>query len=104
MRSENIFDKIGGALGFQDIDFESHPTFSSMFVLKGDNEPAIRDFFTPEILEFFETKKGISVEANLGGSLMFYRPNTRRKPAELRDLLEQAYQIFGMMIDQKVKK
>jgi hypothetical protein len=28
LRPEKLFDKIGGVLGFQDIDFESHPRFS----------------------------------------------------------------------------
>jgi len=98
MRPEGMFDKIGSALGFQDIDFETHPNFSRMFVLKSSNEPAIRAYFTPAILEFFETKKGISVEA-ASGSLFFYRPGRRIKPDEVKDYLAQAYEVYGMMVD-----
>jgi hypothetical protein len=98
MRPEGFFDKIGGALGFQDIDFESHPVFSNNFVLQSSNEPAIRRYFTPELLEFFESKPGISVEAQLG-KMFFYRSGRRIKPHEIKDNLAQAYEVFGVMVD-----
>ena len=63
MRPEGMFDKIGSALGFQDIDFESHELFSRSFVLQGSNEEAIRQYFDQSVLDFFAAKPGISVEA-----------------------------------------
>ncbi len=99
MRPEGMFDKIGGALGFQDIDFDSHPTFSDMFVLKSSNEQAVREYFKPTLLEFFETKKGISVEAR-PGMMFFHRSARRVKPEELKNLLSDAYEVFGHMVDQ----
>jgi len=100
MRAESMFDKIGSALGYQDIDFESHPEFSRMFVLKGENEPQIREFFSPEVLEFFETQNGTSVEAR-PGAIILYRPGKRVKPDQIKDLLSQAYGVFGVMVDKK---
>ena len=101
MRAEGFFDKIGGMLGFQDIDFEEHPKFSQMYVLKGDNETEIREFFNAEIIQFFEAQPAISVESNLGGSLIFYQPGRRRNPEELKDLLTSAYEIYGAMVDRQ---
>lgn len=98
MRPESMFHKIGGVFGMQDIDFESHPEFSKMFLLKGD-ETQVHKFFTPAVLSFFETQKGVSVEAR-PGALIFYRARSRVKPAKMKDLLAQAYQIFGFMVDQ----
>lgn len=98
MRPEGFFDKIGGAMGFQDIDFDSHPNFSKLFVLQGSSEENVRAYFTPKLLEFFETKQGITVEANTG-VMFFYRPNKRVKPDEIKDLLGQAYEVFGVMTD-----
>ena len=98
LRPEGMFDKLGSALGFQDIDIETHPDFSRMFVLQSSNEDAIRKFFTPKLLEFFESKPGISVEAR-PGAMFFYRPRKRVKPEELKDQLAQAYEIFGYMVD-----
>ena len=94
-----MLDKIGGAIGLQDIDFDTHPNFSKMFVLKSDNEPAIREYFKPPLLEFFEAKKGISVEAGYG-ALFFYRPSKKIKPEEIKDYLSQAYEVYGAMVDQ----
>jgi hypothetical protein len=99
MRPEGFFDKIGSALGFQDIDFESHPAFSKSFVLQSSNEPAIRQYFTPSLLEFFESKPGISVEAQFG-KMFFYRSGRCIKPAQAKDHLAQAYEVFGVMVDQ----
>ena len=70
-----------------------------MFVLKSRDETAIREYFKPPLLEFFETKKGISVEA-AHGALFFYRPSRKIKPEEIKDYLAQAYEVFGAMVDQ----
>ena len=71
-----------------------------MFVLKSSNEEAVRDYFKPKLLEFFETKQGISVEAQ-PGIMFFYRAGRRVKPEELKDLLSDAYEVFGYMVDQE---
>lgn len=102
MRPEGMFDKIGSAIGFQDIDFDSHPEFSKMFVLKGE-EAQVRSFFVPSVLEFFEQHKGISVEAR-PGALIFYRSGKRVKPEQLKDLLSDAYQVFGAIADAEPKE
>jgi hypothetical protein len=99
IRPEGLLDKIGGAMGFQNIDFETHPKFSGLFVLQGSSEEEIRKYFTPNLIEFFEQKPGISVQAN-SGTMFFFRPGKRIKPAELKDLLAQAYEVFGVMVDQ----
>ncbi len=98
MRPENFLDKIGGALGFQDVDFESHPTFSKQFVLQGSDENALRQFMQPKLLEFFETRPGISVETQ-PAMMFFYRTGKRVKPEEIKDLLANAYEVFGYMVD-----
>lgn len=98
MRPEGMFDKIGSALGFQDIDFESHPEFSRLFVLQSSNEEAIRNYFQAPLLEFFEKKPGISVEAQ-SGAMFFYRPRKKIHAREIKDHLSQAYEIFGAMVD-----
>lgn len=98
MRPENFFDRIGSALGFQDIDFETHPVFSESFVLKSPEEVATRNFFNANLLEHFEQKKGVSVEADIG-AMIFYRPGKRAAPEEVKDLFEEAYVVFGAMVD-----
>ena len=98
MRPEGFFDKIGSVMGFQDLNFDSHPEFSKLFVLKGPDENAIRSFFTPTVLEFFENHPKDSLEAR-DDMMFFYRNRTRREPEELKDLLSQAYEAFGVLTE-----
>ncbi len=97
LRPENILDRIGGLLGFQDIDFESHPKFSKLFVLKGPDAEAVRQFFKPALIEYFESVPGIVVEAN-PGTMLIHRSKLK-KPQELKSLFAEAYEVYGRMID-----
>lgn len=91
---ENFFHKLGSMFGYQDIDFDTHPVFSSRYLLRGDNERSIRAAFTPEVLEHFEQIKGVRVEGNTS-QLIYYRPGKRLKPDAVRDFLEQALRTLA---------
>jgi hypothetical protein len=97
MRPENFFDKVGGMLGFEDIDFAHHPQFSERFVLQGPEPEAIRGVFSKPVLDFFSERPDVFVEA-IPGSLMIYRKGLR-KPEEIRSVLAEAYQAFGLFVD-----
>ncbi len=99
MRQQNGFlDRIGKFFGGQDIDFESHPKFSEMFVLKGPEEKIIRSFFTPELLTFFESKVGHCVEG-AAGQIILYKNGQRTSPEDVKDLLASAYEVYGHIVD-----
>ena len=98
MRPESIFHRLGEVFGLQDIDFESHPEFSKMFLLKSDHEDQVREYFDDSILNFFETQKGLSVEAN-PGRIIFYQSGRSKKVAQIRDFFETAYQAYGVLVD-----
>jgi hypothetical protein len=82
-----MFDRIGQVFGYQDIDLPMHPEFSSRFILRGVDEPAIRDAFTPAVARFFEANPGISVEAKLDRFIV-YRPGKRLKPDQWKGWLD----------------
>jgi hypothetical protein len=98
IRPESFLDRIGSALGFQDIDFDDHPEFSSKFVLQGSNEQQLRQYFNCETLDFFTARPNICVEAQ-SGTLFYYRVNKRINPNQVKVNLGEAYEIFGMMVD-----
>ncbi len=102
LRPENFFDKVGSLLGFKDIDFEDHPVFSAMFVVKGPDQVAIKAFFDPSLLDFFAQRPNIMVEGN-SGRLVYYRPGIR-KPDEIQNLLGEAYKVFGAIVDRHTTK
>ena len=93
MRPEMFLDKLGPVMGLQDLDFETHPEFSKLFVLEGSDEASIRDFFTPAVLEFFERHPNNSLEA-CDDTLFFYRDQIVREAEELKDLLALAYETY----------
>ena len=93
LRPENLFHKIGGVLGYQDIDFKSHPEFSKAFLLRGNDEPKIRDIFKNEVLNFFESLEEISVEGG-DNQLILYRHQVRITPEELEQFMDEGFQVF----------
>lgn len=92
-RPEGLLDRMGAAVGFQDIDFDHHPEFSNAFVLKGENEVAIRSFFEPAILDLFATKKDAYVEA--GRDLITLRKHGRQKPEQIAEFMSEAYEFLN---------
>lgn len=98
LRPENFFDFFGSALGFQDIDFDRHPHFSKMYVLKGPDEQAIRDFFNDEVLDFFTHLNGISFEGEVGRFIYFVRG--RKKTEQLQELMNDGYSIYTTLAKQ----
>ena len=98
LRPENLFDKIGGVFGFQDIDFESRPRFSSSYLLRGNSEYRIRTLFTDTVLAFFENEPGFSVEG-YGQQIIFYRASKRVKPEDIRSFFEEAFRAYTLFKD-----
>ena len=96
MRPETFWQRIGmSLLGGQDIDFDSHPDFSKKFLLRGDDEDAIRATFTPEILEHFEILPGISVEGD-GNLLIYYRNGTIIATDKVRGFMEEGFDTLTL--------
>jgi hypothetical protein len=95
MRPEHLFHKIGGLLGYEDLDFESHPIFSRKYLLRGSDPDRIRVLFRDEILTYFEDQKGVSVEGN-GNQIIYYRASKRVAPDEVRGLMEEGFAVFKL--------
>ena len=59
-----IFDRVMAFTGYKDINFEMYPNFSKKFLLIGSNESEIRNFFTKDVIRFFENNQMYHVESN----------------------------------------
>jgi hypothetical protein len=95
LRPEHFFDRIGAALGFNDIDFPENPDFSKRYLLKGKEEIQVRAAFTNDVLTYFETKKTINVEA-ANSHLIVYRHNQQLEPGPYMDLLREGTEILEL--------
>ena len=97
LRPENVFHKIGSAFGDKDIDFETHPIFSKSYLLRGDNEAAIRGLFNNELLNFIQSQQKISIEGS-GNQIIFYRHRNRIKPEEVESFMEEGFQVLDQFL------
>ncbi len=96
LQPENLLHKIGGLLGYQDIDFEENPGFSGRYLLRGPQEDAIRRLFTSEVLDFFDQRPGWCVEAG-GDWIVVFRRGRRVGPQDLGEFLKQAFEVCTMV-------
>ena len=95
VRPETIFHKIGSVFGYADIDLEEYPEFSSRYVLRGEDEAAIRGLFTWQVVEFFERHGKICVEGG-GQRIVVYRAGKRVPAAQIGDFLQEAAQACSV--------
>lgn len=96
LRPEQVWHKLGSRLGYQDIDFDRHPEFSKRYLLRGEDEPAVRKLFSDRTIMFFEGESGICVEGG-GGTLIVYRSRKRVKPEEIRAFLETGARVASLL-------
>ncbi len=95
LRPEGVFHRVGSAFGYQDIDFETHAQFSRTYLLRGDTEEGVRGLFSDELLEFFETHPGLSVEGG-GNQLVFYRRKKRIEPDGTQEFMEEGTEVLTL--------
>ncbi len=88
LRPEHALHKVGEMFGYQDIDFESSPVFSSKYLLRGQDETAIRSAFTSEARAFLEQQPGWTVEVQ-AGNVGIYRAGKRCRPEETGTFIEE---------------
>jgi len=70
---DKIFEKVKSLSGSsRDINFSNHSIFSGKFYLTGEDEQAIRSFFTDELILFLQENEIHHIESN-GEALMIFK-------------------------------
>jgi hypothetical protein len=92
LRPENVLLKIFTAFGYQDIDFGQRPEFSRQYILRGQDEAAIRRTFNDGLLHFYETYPGTCTDGG-GNQLFVYRGGYRFQPQQI-----QSYVGLGLSV------
>jgi hypothetical protein len=95
LKPENILHKIGSVLGYQDIDFDTHPTFSSKYCLRGTLEDEVRTAFAPHVLDFFAHNHHLTLEG-AHGEMLFYKAARRSKPEDLRSFIDDGLRVYAL--------
>lgn len=68
---EGFLQKVYGLAGFKDIHIDNHKDFSKRFYLLGDDESSVKQFFTDDLVQFFESNSYYHIESNGKGLLIF---------------------------------
>ncbi|MEA3514881.1 MAG: hypothetical protein U9R34_05360 [Nanoarchaeota archaeon] len=98
---KNIFHKIGSKFGYKYIDFDQHPVFSNNYLLRGEDEQAIRKVFNSNILIYLEEKlTKATIEAE-GSKLIYYIPRKIIKPDQFLTFLDDAEKRVRMFYSGK---
>src|SRR5687768_731089 len=97
LRPENFLHRIAGAFGYKDIDLDSRPEFSRMFLLRGDHEAQVRAVFTDPVAEFLEAHGGTCV-AGEGHEVLFWRPGRVVKPEDLETFIADGFELARRFI------
>lgn len=88
--AENILHKVGGLLGYHDIDFDSSPEFSRKYLLRSkEAEERVRDLFTPSVRAYFEQRAPVTVEG-IDDGVVIYRSGRSVKPEDVLTFVEDA--------------
>ncbi len=94
IRRENaIFDFLGKLFGGQDINFHEDPTFSKMFVLQGEPEPAVRQLFESRIRRLFLQFGGQNMQVEARGDTILFNPGELIEPATAPSLIMKAINV-----------
>ena len=100
---EEWHHKLRSKLGYQDIDFESHPTaveFSKKYLLRGKDEQKIRALFTDEVLAFFAGQDKLCVEG-FSSHLCFYRAFKLIEPEDIPAFMKEGFEVFRLFTQEQ---
>ena len=92
-----IFDKVMSFKSYKNIDFETYPDFSKKFLLHGNDESEIREFFTEEIIRFFENNPLFNIESNGEALFIFNKIKLARTDETIAfiDFGKELTELFG---------
>lgn len=94
LRPEHFFHRVAAAFGYNDIDLEHRPGFSYAFLLRGEDEVAVRSAFADDVVDFFDRREG-SCAAGAGRELLFWRPGRLLPAAEREALIADGRELAG---------
>ena len=95
---ETLLAKMGKMFGRADINFPDSPEFSRKYILRGDDETAIRGLFTPALRQALEGQDRLTIEG-AGPLLFIFRKGRRLKPDQLPARIEQDKRIAALFFE-----
>lgn len=98
VRPENIFDKLAGAVGFNDIDFES-VEFSRRFYVKSLDRKFAYDIIHARTMEFLLHRVARGFAFELAGPALLLYNGARWRPEQVPDALDWLVEFVELIPD-----
>ena len=100
LRPQGFWDKIAGAFGQQDIEFEANPDFSAAYLIQGQDEDQVRAIFPEPVIAYCTRHPGLCVEGK-GEQLIYYRKAQQVEPAEIQDFFQEGLDVLDLWIQKE---
>jgi hypothetical protein len=100
LEPEGLWSSFSELVHGKDIDFSEFPTFSEKYYLRGEDEGAIREFFSESLIKFLEKNEEIHLECHKN-KLLFYAKRDLLETTEIKTLVSYAERLLKV-IGQKV--
>jgi len=98
---EGLLQLIYSLAGFKAISIENHPDFNRRFNLSGENENAIRELFTDEMVLFLESHPYYHIESN-GSSLLILKNERLLSVQETKRMIYFGQQLHDLVQHKKI--
>ncbi len=89
---EGFLEKFYAITGWNDINIDGHTDFSNRFFLLGENEYAIKSFFSNELIHFLESNPYYHIESK-GDQLLIFNKERPATIKEIKALLDYARRL-----------
>ena len=94
----SFFDSLTDYFSHKDIRFESHPDFSSFYLLTSEFEDETRKLFTPNVLDFLEKNKDYKMEVN-DQFILIFKEQKLLTILEIEELLTFSRELLPMFVE-----
>ena len=95
---ESFLDKLDHSIGigWQDIDFDKYPEFSSRFLVSSPDEGHFRKFFNVKAIPFFLSHPALTVETKLN-EFLFHLPVDRISAEDVEEYITDAIELYNLL-------
>jgi hypothetical protein len=95
---ETVFSKIRGLFEDADVNFLDSPGFSDKYILRGQDEAALRTIFSPAVRQALEPLEHLTIEG-ADDALFIFRAERRIEPDELVARIEENKRILALFLE-----
>jgi hypothetical protein len=95
---ETFLSKIGVMFGRTDVNFPDSPDFSDQYILRGQDEPALRAIFGPALRNALTPLEHLTIEG-ANDVLFIFRMGRRAKPEDLLARIEEDKKILALFFE-----